>query len=122
WPFSIPAETRNRMLNGLQAFAEGRIQRKHWSPQPDVDARKLTVVEALARAGRAHPRMLETLQSAHDRWQTSALIDWLSILQRMQGLPEQDKLKQEARQAILGRMLNRGTDLVFAENALNDNW
>src|SRR5690606_7825176 len=70
WPFSIPAETRNRMLNGLQAFAEGRIQRKHWSPQPDVDARKLTVVEALARAGRAHPRMLETLQSAHDRWQT----------------------------------------------------
>lgn len=122
WPFGIPAESRNRMLNGLQAFAEGRIQRKHWSAQPDMDARKLAVVEALARAGQAHPRMLESLQSAPDRWQTSALIDWLSILQRMQGLPEQDKLEREARQVILGRMLNRGTDLVFADNALNDNW
>src|ERR1019366_9615772 len=56
--FELPVPARDAMLGGLTAFVEGRIERKFWSPRPDLDVRKLAAIEALARYGRARPRML----------------------------------------------------------------
>ena len=51
--FELPAAARDQMLAGLAAFAEGRIERKFWSPRQDLDVRKLAAIEALSRYGRA---------------------------------------------------------------------
>ena len=54
----MPQAVRERMLDGLAAFVEGRIERRSWSPQPDIDVRKIAALEALARHGRAQPLSL----------------------------------------------------------------
>ena len=79
--FALSDEVRAPMERGLTAFVEGRIERNFWSPQTDLDVRKLAAIEALSRYGKAQGRMLGSLTIAPNQWPTSAVIDWVNILQ-----------------------------------------
>ncbi|MBP6544028.1 MAG: alpha-2-macroglobulin [Piscinibacter sp.] len=112
--FTLPAVARDAMLDGLTAFVEGRIERKFWSPRPDLDVRKLAAIEALARHGRAQARMLGSVNLTPNVWPTAALIDWLSILRRVNGIPEQAKRLDEVQQILRARLTFAGTTLRFS--------
>ncbi|NKI94433.1 MG2 domain-containing protein [Rhizobacter sp. SG703] len=119
--FELPPTARDSMLDGLTAFVEGRIERKFWSPRADLDVRKLAAIEALSRYGRAQPKMLGSVNITPNQWPTAAVIDWLNILRRMQGVPEQAKRLDEAQQILRGRLTYAGTTLRFS-NEGDDFW
>ncbi|HEU4457954.1 MAG TPA: MG2 domain-containing protein [Methylibium sp.] len=123
--FALPEPAKTRMLDGLAAFVEGRIERRFWAPafaaSRDVDVRKLAAIEALARHGRAQARQLGSIDLAPDTWPTAAVIDWLSILKRVQGLPRQAERLAEAQQILRARMTLGGTTLKFS-NEDDDFW
>jgi hypothetical protein len=112
--FTLPAAARDAMLDGLTAFVEGRIERKFWSPKPDLDVRKLAAIEALARHGRAQARWLGSINLTPKVWPTAALIDWLSILRRVNGIPDQAKRLEEVQQILRARLTFAGTTLRFS--------
>lgn len=112
--FALPAEARERMLDGLVAFVEGRIERRFWSPKPDRDVRRIGAIEALARHGRAQPRMLGAVNLTPNVWPTAALIDWVSILRRVDGIPERGRRLEEAQQILRARLTYAGTTLKFS--------
>src|SRR5690606_6317389 len=68
------------------------------------------------------PRMLDSIAVTPDRWPTSAVIDWLALLQRVPGIPDQAAQLAQARQIILARMVDRGTELVLTDEVQNDSW
>ena len=74
----IPEAARTRMLDGLTAFVEGRIERRFWAPKNDLDVRKLAALEALSRHGRMQPRQLGSIAITPNLWPTAAVIDWLA--------------------------------------------
>jgi hypothetical protein len=117
----LPAPLRERMLAGLSAFVEGRIERRAWSPRPDLDVRKLAAIEALARHGRAQPRLLGSIALTPAQWPTSALIDWMSILRQLETVPERGRRLDEAQQLLRARLAYSGTTLRFASEA-SDHW
>ena len=119
--FALPDATRAQMIAGLTAFVEGKLERKHWSPRDDLTVRKLAAIEALARHGAARPAMLSSLEPAPNQWPTSAVIDWISILQRVQGVPDQARLRTEAQQVLRARLSTQGTRLVFSTER-EDQW
>lgn len=119
--FELPASARDAMLNGLTAFVEGRIERKFWSPKNDLDVRKLAAVEALARYGRARPAMLGSINLTPNLWPTAAVIDWLNILKRVDGVPNAAKRVDEANQILRSRLTYAGTTLKFS-NEDDDFW
>ena len=119
--YELPPAARDAMLAGLTAFVEGRIERKFWSPRPDLDVRKLAAIEALARYGRAQPKMLGSINLTPNLWPTAALIDWLGILRRMQGVPDQARRLDEAQQLLRSRLSYAGTTLKFS-NEEGDFW
>ncbi|WP_313074849.1 MG2 domain-containing protein [Melaminivora sp.] len=121
--FALPPEARAAMERGLIAFVEGRIERKYWSPQRDLDLRKLAAIEALSRYGRATPRMLQSLRIAPNQWPTHAVIDWVNVLKRLDdaGLPERGARLAEALQILRARLSWQGTRLGFADEA-GDHW
>ncbi|HEU0230477.1 MAG TPA: MG2 domain-containing protein, partial [Burkholderiaceae bacterium] len=121
-PFTLPDADKRKMLDGLRAYAQGRIVRHHWAPQKDLDVRKLLVIEALSHDREATVRMLDSIQITPNRWPTSAVINWLSLLQRMPDIPNRTAQLAKARQIILGRMLSRGQSLVFPDDDLNNWW
>jgi uncharacterized protein YfaS (alpha-2-macroglobulin family) len=116
--FELPAPLRERMLDGLVAFVDGRIERKFWSPafarSADRDVRKLAAIEALARHGRAHAKMLGSVNATPNAWPTAAVIDWLSILKRVDGVPDRAKRLDEAQQILRARLTYAGTTLKFS--------
>ncbi|HKW85155.1 MAG TPA: alpha-2-macroglobulin family protein, partial [Burkholderiaceae bacterium] len=123
--FELPASARDAMLDGLSAFVQGRIERKFWSPEfakrHDLDVRKLAAIGALARHGRAQPKMLGSINLTPNVWPTAALIDWLDILKRVDGIPNQAKRLDEANQILRSRLTYAGTTLKFS-NEDDDFW
>jgi hypothetical protein len=119
--FDLPIPAREQMLSGLAAFAEGRIERKFWSPKQDLDVRKLAAIEALSRYGRAEARMLGSVNLTPNLWPTAAVIDWLGILRRVDGIPEQAKRRDEVQQILRSRLTYAGTTLKFSTEG-DDFW
>ncbi|WP_341887804.1 MG2 domain-containing protein [Variovorax sp. YR752] len=112
--FALPPAARDAMLGGLTAFVEGRIERKFWSPRADLDVRKIAAIEALSRHGRAQPRMLGSVNVTPNLWPTAAVIDWLGVLKRVDGIPERAKRIEEAQQILRARLTYAGTTLRFS--------
>ena len=112
--YAIPDNARERMEGALVAFVEGRIQRNFWSPTKDLDVRKISAIEALARTGKATPKLLESITLQPNLWPTHAVIDWLSILQRVQGIPKRDEHLATAEQVLRARLSMQGTKMVFS--------
>ena len=112
--FALPPDAQAAMLDGLTKFVEGRIERKFWSPRPDLDVRKLAAVEALSRYGRAQPKMLGSINVTPNVWPTAAVIDWFNILKRVDGVPDRAKRLEEASQILRSRLTYAGTTMKFS--------
>lgn len=120
WP--IPPAARARMLDGLAAFVRGSIQRDSALPTADLTVRKLAAIAALARHGKAEADMLDSLQLTPALWPTSALLDWLDILRRVEGVPNRDRRIAESRNLLRSRLTFNGTTLAFSTERLDALW
>src|SRR5207244_1105728 len=74
----------------------------------DLTVRKLAAIEALARHGRASAAMLESITVDPALWPTSALIDWIGILQRVEDIPERETHLAEALSQLRARINFQG--------------
>ncbi len=119
--FALPDSARAQMIAGLTAFVEGRIERKFWSPQSDLDVRKIAALEALSRHGAARAAMLSSITVAPGQWPTSAVIDWINVLKRVPGVPDQRAKLHQADQVLRARLSYQGTRLAFSTEA-QDHW
>ena len=115
----LPQDALQRMLNGLQAFAQGRIRRDMRLSSTSLDSRRLMAIEALARHGRVNAGMLSSLVQPPEQWPTPTVVDWLSVLTR---LPNRDQHQQEiaqARSILVSRMTVSGAAMMFSDTSLN---
>lgn len=119
--FALPESVVAPMVQGLVAFVDGRIQREFWSPRKDLDVRKLAALEALSRYGKAQGRMAGSITIAPNQWPTSAVIDWLGILRRVQDVPQRQQRIDEASNVLKARLSYQGTKVVFSTEQ-DDYW
>ena len=116
--WALPPEALTPMLQGLQAFVQGRIERRFWAPRADGDVRKLAALAALARHGQVQPRQLGSLSTTPEavgNWPTAALIDWLTVLQRVPDIPERNTRLAQAQQQLRARLDMSSTTLRFSQ-------
>ncbi|MBP6419122.1 MAG: alpha-2-macroglobulin, partial [Giesbergeria sp.] len=120
--FALADEVRAPMERGLIDFVEGRIERTFWSPRKDLEMRKLAAIEALSRYGKAQARMLDSITIAPQQWPTHAVIDWMSVLQRLQGVPQRSERLAQAQQILRSRLNYQGSQLAFTTEQDDDWW
>jgi uncharacterized protein YfaS (alpha-2-macroglobulin family) len=120
--YSWPEQGLERMLGGLEAFATGKITRVSALPTADLTFRKLAAIEALARHGRASAGMLDSITLDPPLWPTSALVDWIGILQRVRDLPRRDERLKEALSQLRARLNFQGTVMTFSTERSDDLW
>jgi uncharacterized protein YfaS (alpha-2-macroglobulin family) len=120
--WGIPEASRTRMIEGLTGFVNGSIQRDSALPTADLAVRKLAAIAALARHDRAHPDMLDSLQLTPNLWPTSAVLDWLDILRRVQGIPNQSARLAEAQNVLRSRLMFSGTTMTFSTERRDALW
>jgi uncharacterized protein YfaS (alpha-2-macroglobulin family) len=122
----LPDSEREAMLAGLQAVVAGRLDNAGIG-FADGNLRKLAAIEALARYGQATPDMLDALALGSDRmtpnqWPTSALIDYVSILQILASVPDREAKLKQAVALLRARMDLRGTTLNWSGSTRDDLW
>jgi alpha-2-macroglobulin len=120
--YEIPDTERDRMLHGLENFVSGRIHRYGSLQTADVVMRKLAAIDALARYDRAKPAMLESLEIAPNLWPSSGVIDWVSVLTRMNDVPDRDRKLAEAQQILRSRLMFSGTTMSFSTEKSDYLW
>ena len=120
--YEIPDAPRERMLRGLNDFVAGRVVRYGALPTADLAIRKVAAIDALARYGKAQPRMLESIEVAPNLWPTSAVLDWISLLKQLPAIPKRTERLAEAQQILRSRLTFSGTTLVFSTEKADYLW
>ncbi len=120
--YAIPESERQRMLRGLTSFVEGRIDVRSALETSDLSIRKLAAVEALSRYDVAEPRMLDSISIDPNLWPTSAVLDWLNILKRLEAIPNRDTRIGEAQGIIRARLNFQGTTMGFSTERTDALW
>jgi len=120
--WQIPDGPRDRMVQALTRFVEGRLMRQSALPTADLAIRKLAAVAALARFEAAQPRMLDSIALEPALWPTSAVIDWLGILRRVDGIPQAATKRQAAEAVLRTRLSFQGTTLAFSTEKNDALW
>lgn len=121
--WAIPDHIRQQMEKGLSAFIEGKLNRYEDPVFADLSARKIAALEALSRTGHINPGWFESIFVQPDVWPTSAVIDWLDILLRVQNRVQgHDQKIKEAEQVIRSRMNFQGTRMGFSTETRDYLW
>lgn len=120
--YKIPKSTRDRMIAGLAGFVAGQVTRHSALPTADLAIRKLAAIEALARYQSAQPAMLDSITIEPQLWPTSAVLDWLSILDRLPSVKQRKERQQQAESILRSRLNFQGTTLGFSTERRDALW
>lgn len=120
--WTLPDALHARLVQGLTSFVEGRIVRHSALPTADLTVRKLAAIAALARYNAARPNMLDSITVEPDLWPTSAVIDWLGILRRVQGIADASRKRATAEGILRTRLNFQGTTLTFSTERRDALW
>ncbi|MGE3772207.1 MAG: alpha-2-macroglobulin [Gammaproteobacteria bacterium] len=119
----IPDATRERLRQGLVNFVEGRLDRSSPLATADLALRKLAAIEALSRyPDGVQTGWLDSLDLEPKLWPSSAVIDWIDLLQRLADYPARDARLTEALGILRARLDLQGTRLGFSAEDSDALW
>jgi uncharacterized protein YfaS (alpha-2-macroglobulin family) len=119
--WKLPLEVRTRMQRALAEHVAGKLELRRNTWENPVVLR-LAALEALARDGKASPDLIATIKAEPATWPSSALLDWIGILQRSPQLAERDKHLRSALTALETRFNHTGKRLNFRSEARDELW
>ena len=79
-------------------------------------------MEALARVDSFDAAQLDSITIEPALWPTSAVLDWWSILQRVDDLPDRDARRAAAEQVLRARLNLQGTTMGFSTEKADQLW
>jgi hypothetical protein len=120
--WSIPDGIREKMETGLMKFIEGSLVRYSPIPTADLSVKKLSAIEALSRNGKAGVGLLSSISIEPNLWPTSAVIDWVNILQNIPDISNREQRKTEGEQIIRSRLNFQGTTMGFSTEGTDCLW
>jgi hypothetical protein len=120
WP--LPTEATDHMVGALRGFVEGRIARHGDMPTADLTFRKLQAMAALAAVKQFDPKWTQTLIIEPNLWPTSAVLDWIAILQAQPKLAKRDAWLVEAKNVLRARTQLSGMTVTLSTDKQDYLW
>ncbi len=119
---ALPSPAQSAMQSALTDFVGGKLTRYEPFAVVDLPLRKLAAVEALSRYGKLEPSMLSSIRIEPNLWPDSAVIDWMSTLERTPTLPKRADRLDEAEHIMRARLNVQGTAMHLSSGPRNDLW
>ncbi|MGH8563306.1 MAG: MG2 domain-containing protein [Gammaproteobacteria bacterium] len=118
--WAIPEDTRNKMREALVQFVQGKVSRASALPTADLALRKLAALAAAARYQAIEPAFLDSITIEPNLWPTSAVLDWLNVLERTVKIPERAARLEAAKRILRSRLNFQGTTMGFSTEGSDD--
>ncbi len=119
---TLPDDLKERIIRGLGNFLAGRVTRAGSLPTADLAIRKVAAAEALSRYGKLDVQALTAIPVDLELWPTSAVIDWIRLLQRLDGHAGREPSLREAQKILRARLSLQGTILGFSTERSDRLW
>ncbi len=116
--WAIPED--QRMREALVQFVQGKLSRDSALPTADLALRKLAALAAASRYQPIEPALLDSITIEPHLWPTSAVLDWLNVLERTVKIPEHAARLEAAKQIIRSRLNFQGTTMGFSTEGSDD--
>ena len=120
--WTLQATDQQRLVQALTRFVEGKLVRQSALPTADLAIRKLTAIEALSRYEAARPQMLDSISIEPQLWPTSAVLDWINILKRVNDIANADAKRAKALDILRSRLNFQGTTMGFSSERRDALW
>jgi alpha-2-macroglobulin len=120
--YALPADIKQRIVQGLRGFVEGRVTRSSALPTVDLALRKLAAIEAISRSTNVEPSLLSSIRIEPNLWPTSGVIDWYCILGRSNSISGRNARLREAEQILRNRLNFQGTTMNFSTERTDCLW
>ena len=120
--WEIPKQQREKLLRAMTQFAEGRAAPNGPFAGEYALLRKLSAIDVLSRYGRARASMLDSLSFEPIDLPTSALLDWFSILRRVEGIAGVEELQVQSADLLRSRIRFDGPMMRFTTGSDDDLW
>jgi alpha-2-macroglobulin len=118
--WEIPEDARNKMREALVRFVQGKVSRNSALPAADLVLRKLAALAAAARYEAIEPSLVDSITIEPNLWPTSAVLDWLNVLERTVNVPERAARVEAAKQILRSRLNFQGTTMGFSTEGSDD--
>ena len=118
--WAIPEDARDKMREALLQFVQGKVSRNSALPTADLALRKLAALAAAARYQAIEPALLDSITIEPNLWPTSAVLDWLNVLERTVNVPERAARLEAAKQILRSRLNFQGTTMGFSTEGSDD--
>ncbi|MDX1958428.1 MAG: MG2 domain-containing protein [Leptospiraceae bacterium] len=114
--YELPEDSKNRMINALVNFVDGKLFESRVLDTPDLAVRKLLSIEAITKYRDFNYSNLTAIQFQMNLLPTSALLDYWNILDRVKGIsPKEQAEKTKAVETIIRSRANmQGTTMKFS--------
>lgn len=114
--YEIDENSRSRLLDGLQKFAEGKLAREsyYYRGVRYHAIFQMDALSALAQYDRATVAMLDSVEIRPDLWPTSTLIDWIEVLKALPDVKDHDAQLQKAKGLLRARINVQGSGMLFS--------
>ncbi|MCB1660007.1 MAG: hypothetical protein KDI39_17445, partial [Pseudomonadales bacterium] len=124
--WQIPEDSRNKMLDGLLRYAEGKVNEeiyRYWiyEPQFDVVQRHIEVANILAQYGRFKPSLLDNIRLQPSTWPNHILIDWYELLKNANNVPKRAERLAEAERLLKAKLIQQGGTYIILKHD-KDRW
>ncbi len=111
--WKIPDDSREKMLDALQAYAEGKMSQevyRYWIYDENFDRvqRQIEVVSILAQYGRFKPSLLDSMRIEPAKWPTHLLIDWLELLNNAPNIAKRAEKLAQVQQLLKAQITQSG--------------
>jgi alpha-2-macroglobulin len=119
--YVVPEEPKQKMLAALKSIAEGRTE-LNGGGMSDARLIRISALAALARNGASTPGLVSGIDIAPADMPTSALADWLVIVNGTKGLTNGDVLHTTAEAELRKRLVYEGTRMDIADSGRAPWW
>ncbi|MBF8272996.1 MAG: alpha-2-macroglobulin [Magnetococcales bacterium] len=119
--WKIPEKSLEAMKKGLLAFVAGKILRDSGLLTADLAVRKVAALAALARYDTLDPQLAGSIAVEPNLWPTSAVLDWIDLLNHAANWPDRDLRKQAALHILRARLNFAGSTMGFSTEQ-SDRW
>ena len=125
--WTIPAESRERMLTGLENYVQGKLPKatyEYWiyDNRQDLIQRQMQAMSLLAQYNRFKPVMLDNIRIQPAMWDTHILIDWRDLLRSVPGLANREARLNEVNRQLRAQLTQEGSSVLVINERRQDRW